>query len=199
MYKGIVFDLDGTLVDSPLCFKSIRKQLGIPEGEYILEYLELLPEVEKKQKLVELEKIELNAAQKAEPFPGILNLLIELRDKKINLGVFTRNCTLATHYIIDFFKLTFELIVTRDDAPPKPDPTGIKKFLTSWNLEGHELLFVGDFRFDIECGKNAGVRTALFTNGQVYDETWNPNHVIPHYSAFWEHIAIVNDLCSKPR
>ena len=42
MYKGIVFDLDGTLVDSPLCFRTIRRELGIPEGEYILEHLETL-------------------------------------------------------------------------------------------------------------------------------------------------------------
>ena len=67
MYKGIVFDLDGTLVDSPLCFKSIRKQLDIPEGEWILEYLETLSFDDKTLKLTKLEQIELDAAKKAEP------------------------------------------------------------------------------------------------------------------------------------
>lgn len=43
MYKGLIFDLDGTLIDSPLCFNAIRKALDIPDGNYILEYLEKLP------------------------------------------------------------------------------------------------------------------------------------------------------------
>ena len=42
MFKGIVFDLDGTLLDSKLCFDRIRDELDIPQGEFILEYLETI-------------------------------------------------------------------------------------------------------------------------------------------------------------
>ncbi len=187
MYKGVVFDLDGTLVDSRLCFKTIRRQLGIPEGEWILEYLETLPPTEKSLKLTKLEQIELDAAKTAVPFAGVLNLIEELRLKDIKLGIFTRNCSAVVHHIVEAFGMTFDLVVTRDDAPPKPDPTGIKKILAQWNIENHELLFVGDARSDIECGKNAGVRTALFTNGIENDGAWGPDHIFSDYSMFLKH------------
>jgi len=186
MYKGIVFDLDGTLIDSPLCFQSIRQELDIPDGHYILEYLELLPPPVKKEKLQRLQDIEVEAAQKAVPFPGVLHLLEDLNEREIPVGIFTRNCRVAALHVVDNFRMTINMVITRDDAPAKPDPSGLQKFLAQWNLEGENLLFVGDFRFDIECGKRAGVRTALFTNGGDVAEDLEPDYIVHHYSAFWE-------------
>jgi hypothetical protein len=48
---------------------------------------------------------------------------------------------------------------------------------------------VGDFRFDIECGINAGVKTALFTNGQDGAEFPKPDFVIRNYVEFWAGLA----------
>lgn len=100
MYKGIVFDLDGTLIDSPLCFKSIRKELDIPEGQYILEYLEALPFDSKSEKLQRLQEIEIHTAKQAVPFSGVLSLLTELRAQSILLGIFTRNCRASTRHVL---------------------------------------------------------------------------------------------------
>lgn len=191
MFKGIVFDLDGTLVDSPLCFKSIRSQLEIPNDQYILEYLDQLPLKEKLEKLKLLEEIELIAAKQAVPFPRALTLLEELRALGIKIGIFTRNCRTATNHIIQSHGMKINMVVTRNDAPAKPNPEGLKLFLSQWNLEGTELLYIGDYRFDIECGKEAGVRTGLFTNGQEPLEKWSSDYVIPHFSNFWENIPKV--------
>ncbi len=185
MYKGIVFDLDGTLVDSKLCFRTIRKQLGIPEGQWILEYLDQLPRQEKAAKLAELEQIELQAARNSDLYAGVLPLLEELRSKRIKLGIFTRNCSSVVRQITGKFKMKIDLVVTRDDGPPKPNPAGFKKFLETWNLMGHELLFVGDVYHDIDCGKQAGVKTALFTNGNsITNSNLKPDHQILGYDDF---------------
>lgn len=189
MYRAIVFDLDGTLVDSRLCFKTIRKQLDIPEGEYILEYLDRLPLEPRTEKLKRLQEIEIHAAKKAEAFDGVLDLLQELKNLKISTGIFTRNCRAATQHSISSFRQQIDMIVTREDAPPKPDPTGLGKFLAKWGIQKHELLYVGDNRFDIECGKLAEVRTALFANGLEYPADLQPDHFISCYSTFWEQIG----------
>lgn len=189
MYKGVVFDLDGTLVDSRLCFKTIRRQLGIPEGEWILEYLETLAAEEKRLKHRDLENIELKAAQNATLFSGVIQTLEELRQKEMRLGIFTRNCSSVTNLILQKFGLKFDLVITRDDGPPKPNPTGLIIFLTQWCLSPKELLFVGDAPSDIECGKAAGVATALFLNGQNQDSdklagVLRPHFIFRNYSDF---------------
>ena len=190
MYRGIVFDLDGTLVDSRLCFKTIRQQLGIPEGEWILEYLETLPTDEKALKHEALKQIELDAARGATLFPGVHDLLKVLHLKDVRLGIFTRNCTAVTQYLVEAFRLRLDLVITRDDAPPKPDPTGVLMFLSQWNIASHELLFVGDAPSDIECGKSAGVKTGLFTNSRAHNEGLQPHHIFPDYSQFLKQVGL---------
>lgn len=186
MFKGIVFDLDGTLVDSPLCFKTIREKLEIPDGEYILEHLEKLPEPQRRQKHKHLEDIELEAAANAVPFEGVLVLLQELKDRQIPCGIFTRNCRSVAELVVKNHRLPISAIITRDDAPAKPDPTGLINLISQWGLSASQVIFVGDFRFDIECGKKAGVKTALFTNGQNLTETWGSDFVFDHYQFFWK-------------
>lgn len=102
------------------------------------------------------------------------------------LGIFTRNCKSATQIALGALNVSFDMIVTREDAPPKPNPLGLKKFLSTWSIQGGELLFVGDFRFDIECGKQAGVRTALFTNGADISDSHDANFVLKDFSDFWK-------------
>lgn len=187
MYKGIVFDLDGTLIDSPLSYAQIRSELEIPESAYILEYLEMLPENSRSEKLARLERIEQDAAAKATPMAGVQQLLSDLRGRRIPLGIFTRNCRSATALALPALQSKFDLIVTREDAPAKPDPTGLQMFLQKWAIAKDELLFVGDFRFDVECGHKAGVKTAIFTNGDAGAETYGAHHVIHSYEQFWDH------------
>ncbi len=135
-----------------------------------------------------LQEIELSAAQNAQFFPGAIEWLRELRNSGINTGIFTRNCRVATQHVLKTFNIQVDLVVTREDAQPKPDPAGIIKFLDQWKLQKTELLFVGDFLFDIECGNRAGVKTALFTNGKSPIQDLKPDHFISGYFDFWKQL-----------
>lgn len=185
MYKAVVFDLDGTLVDSRLCFKTIRRQLDIPEGEWILEYLEKLPANERTSKHERLLQIEMAAAEKASLFAGVTEVLARLRKNGVKLGIFTRNSRVVAQHAVTTFNLPIHHMIAREDAPAKPDPTGLSIFLQTWNVQKEQLLFVGDSRFDIECGKLAGVRTAYFGVGESY----GADHVLSDFRNFFEHVT----------
>src|SRR6185312_1915204 len=145
-----------------------------------------LPPVIRAKKHSRLEQMEKDAAVEAVAMSGVIELLADLQRRNILLGIFTRNCRSATQLALGALKIRFDMIITREDAPPKPNPQGLKRFLSSWSIEGGELLFVGDFRFDIECGKQAGVKTALYTNGEDTSESHNANFVLKHFGEFWK-------------
>lgn len=189
MYKGFIFDLDGTLIDSPLCFKTIRDTLNIPENCYILEYLEELPLEEKNLKLSQLESIEINAAKEARLMPFALSTLEQIKSQGIKLGIFTRNCRRASIQAVTNLGITVDLIITRDDAPPKPHPAGLNKFIHTWNIKKSDVLFIGDYKFDIDCGKAAGVKTALFTNNQSLTTLWDADYVFSSFEYFWQTLS----------
>ena len=53
-------------------------------------------------------------------------------------------------------------MLTREDAPAKPDPTGVLAICQDWNMAPADVLFVGDYLFDLQAGHNAGTRAVLF-------------------------------------
>lgn len=184
MFKAIAFDLDGTLITSPLCFKTIRQRLDIPEQEFILEYLECLPEPSRTYKLRELERIELDFAAHAEWLPDASAIVHELRQQGVHTGILTRNCRAVTELIQRNLALQVDMVIAREDAPTKPDPVGLLKMLNAWGVARSEMLFVGDFRFDIECGKNAGVATALYAPLE-FTETHGADIVFSRWDEFF--------------
>ena len=58
----------------------------------------------------------------------------------------------------------FAVVITRDDALPKPHPAGVLKAARRLNITPPELMMVGDFRFDVLAGQRAGAITVLLTN-----------------------------------
>ena len=79
------------------------------------------------------------------------------------LGLLTRNSranaalTLSAIGLSGYFAQA--CIIGRDEARPKPAPDGILHLLGRWGVERETCVMVGDFRFDLEAGRNAGVST----------------------------------------
>ena len=166
--RGIIFDMDGTLVDSGLDFDAIRHDIGLPEKHPILEGVQAIPEGPERDRAMEiLHQHEHEGALRATPFSGVTRLLDRLEQLALRRGVLTRNSRVAANTTIQRLGWTFDTVLTREDAPAKPDPTGVIAICHEWDLDPGDVLFVGDYLFDLQAGHNAGTRAVLFAPGPV--------------------------------
>jgi HAD superfamily hydrolase (TIGR01509 family) len=170
--KVLGFDLDGTLVKMRLNFRSIRKDLGIPEGD-TLEYIRSLPKDKSTKLLKVLEKREREAAEKAEISDGARELLELCRERDIKVVVITRNSQEAAALTLEVLGLEVDMILSREDATPKPSPDALELVLNHYGVKPHQMAYVGDYIYDVQAGNAAGVKTILITSQEQADE-WAP-------------------------
>lgn len=164
--RGVIFDLDGTLVDSALDFDLMRREMQLAPGQPLLETLATLSEERARECRQILERHERAGADRATAIPGVEDLLAELKSRQIRTGVFTRNARRLALATLDRLGLHLDVVIAREDAPPKPDPTGIWKVCAAWEIDRREAAMVGDYAFDIEAGIRAGVWTVLFAGNR---------------------------------
>jgi len=166
MFKLAIFDLDGTLVKQKIDFEKLKKELACPHEEPLLEYIESLspPEREKAETL--LEHYEDQAARNAEVKPGIKEALDFLHARGICTAIFTRNSNKSLQTALQRCGLSFDMLVSREDAPPKPSPEPVLLICKKLGIPPDETIVIGDFRFDIESGKAAGAKTVLIKEGE---------------------------------
>lgn len=155
--------MDGTLTHAIHDFEAIRVELGLPVGLPILESLAALPEDEAKAIREKLDTLEYGIAEEATAQPGAVELLDQLRDSGAELGILTRNGKGIAHATLDACGLRSyfddEFVVSRDCCAPKPDAAGVSLLLDRWQADKGHSVMVGDFLFDIQAGRNAGVAT----------------------------------------
>jgi len=167
-----IFDLDGTLTVSAHDFDHIRLELGLAPQTPILEALHAMSENEAAPLWESLNELEFYYAGKASVMLGASELLQKLHDGGRQLAILTRNTmpvveqTLQACKIDHFFPL--DHILDRDSCIPKPSPDGVKRLLNFWQADAEDTVMVGDYLYDLEAGKGAGVATVhLDTRGNV--------------------------------
>lgn len=168
--KGVLFDFDGTLTyPGALDFPAIKRLIGCPADQPVLEYIETLKNPQRDELMKILEEKEDKAAETSRPNHGAEEFLSALKERGMPLGILSRNSLNSVKKALQKFgRITirdFNAVITRGYSLPKPDPDGIFRAAKLMRLLPQELLVVGDFRFDIIAGKAAGSLTALLTNG----------------------------------
>lgn len=174
--KGIVFDLDNTLVSSPLDFKAMRRALmdavGVGESnkEDILLELKNLDADSKAHALDLIRGMEIEAARAMKLLPGASELMRQIDSKRVSRAILTRNCDEA----VDLFHAVIEreaipemsVAVSRDTLPldcVKPRPDGVLHICKRWGLDPSTVAMVGDSLYnDIQSGKSAGCSVTVY-------------------------------------
>ena len=164
MIHGLIFDLDGTLADSQLDFDAMRREMVLPPELPILEALDRLEPAHAAHCRAVLDRHESAGAQRAALLPGVAELFALLNDRGLRHAVATRNSRRITDATLARLGLAIDLSLTRDDGPVKPDPWPVLHVCQRWGLPPADIVVVGDYRFDVECGRAAGCRTVLLTH-----------------------------------
>lgn len=160
-----VFDMDGTLTVAVHDFTRIKRELDIPVEQDILAHLAGLPAAQATAKHAWLLAHERGLADTSQPAIGAVALVRALQAAGCRLGILTRNTrelaqvTLQAIGLGDVFAA--DDIMGREEAAPKPSPAGLLHFVHRWQVDPAQVVMVGDYRFDLECGRAAGTRTLL--------------------------------------
>jgi len=158
-----IFDMDGTLTISAHDFEHIRRKLGLQHQVPILEALNAMPVAQAAPLWESLNEMEEFYADKSSLMHGATSILQKLQSRGAQLAILTRNTmpivekTLRACGIEHFFPR--EAILDRDSCQPKPAPDGIHQLLDHWQADAENTVMVGDYLFDLQAGKRAGVTT----------------------------------------
>lgn len=194
MVKAVLFDLDGTLINSiddladsvnhtlgALGYpthetekykyfigngmrKLIERALGARETEVVDRVLEKFMEYYREHSL-----------DKTRPYDGVTELLDALTKKGIISVIVTNKAHAAAVKIgKHFFGDNIKVYGQREGVPTKPDPAIVNLVLDELRLHKSECIFVGDSGMDMAVGVNSGVTPVGVSWGfRTKDELWD--------------------------
>lgn len=179
--KGIIFDLDGTLVSCDLCFKTMREAIGCPLDEDILAFVDSLSDEQQIVANQTIRDLELKDAHSANWIKGAKEFVAYLNRSQLPLAIVTRNSKEPSDIKINNNNIAIKTIITRDDAPAKPDPTALLNLSKEWQIAPDNILYIGDYLHDINIAKNAGALSALFCENEIPDYAHQADYVFTCY------------------
>lgn len=200
MIQTVLFDLDGTIVDTNeliiqsflhtfegITAEPVTREHIVPNmGRPLIEQMVFFSGREQVDDLVQKYRA-FNIAHHDElvrEFPYVRETVAKLHAAGVKLGVVTSKIRQTTEMGLKLMGLYdyFGTIVTVDDVrKAKPDPEGIHKAVRELGGDLSSALMVGDSHYDIEAAHNAGipsVAVAWSLKGTEYLKQYNPTHII---------------------
>jgi len=183
-YDGVVFDLDGTLVDSydaiTECFNHARTTLGEPAvsratvrglvGHGLESLMEDAVGSARADRAVALfrQRYDHICAERTALLPGVTGTLPVLAAAGLRLGVATNKPTRCAVRILRALHLMPPLAVILgpgEGIPPKPRPEMLLQVLAELGVSRGRALYIGDMGLDIETARRAGVDVWVLPTG----------------------------------
>lgn len=203
MYSHIIFDLDGTLVESlpgiATALNTALSGLSLPTHsdtavrQFIGDGSRTLCERAAQGQSDEIVDALHTGFLKEYPkawkngtlvYPGIQELIHSLKEKQCTLSVLSNKPHDFTTEIVDFFfpEKPFDLVLgQREGIRQKPDPSGVHELLGDLGQSSANSILVGDSTIDIITARNAGINSAAVTWG--YHDKAQLASVTPKHTA----------------
>ena len=172
MIKGVIFDLDGTLIQLPINYDIIQKNLkeffNISENlkPLIPTIIELSKNDQNKIKTAFslICKEEILASKNFEIMDGAVEILKFLKSKNLILCLVTMQCRAALNEILYKMNILdlFDFVISRDENYDRFEQ--IQNSLNNISLNSSEVLVIGDRIHDVESAKKAGCIPILKIN-----------------------------------
>ena len=204
----IIFDLDGTLIDSApdlttsinymlkklgketFLEKEVRNWLG--DGAQMLVKRALQQDNNEKTFKNALEiflnHYEKNFCINTKLYPNVLQTLQKLKDKGYILAIVTNKPYKFVNPILDKLNILeyFSCVLGGDSLPTKkPAPEPLLEVCKHFGISTDKALMIGDSKNDIISAKDAGIESIALTYGYNFDEDiskYNPNKIIDNIS-----------------
>ena len=179
MVKGIIFDMDGTLIDTNDlvidCIKeNVNKYMGyIPEKDSFNEIIGKPLDIQMSffsekhadamidyYRGIYIERRD----EDTKIFPGVMELLKALYESKIKMAIVSNKGRRGIDHGLEMFNMKdfFDITLSVEDVGnKKPHPEAINRILQDFDMKKEEVLFVGDSHNDILAANNAGVKSVL--------------------------------------
>ncbi len=185
--KCIVFDLDGTLLDTlddlHLCVNIALRKNSLPlrtksevrsfVGNGIRKLIERSVPKECEGADVEhvfsdfREAYEAHCEDSTRPYKGISSLLKQLQERGVKTAILSNKAQFAVSKLHErFFNENITIALGEsDETPRKPNPKGLQNILNLLGATPKESLYVGDSEVDLQTAENAGVEVVSVTWG----------------------------------
>ncbi|HPZ04406.1 MAG: HAD family hydrolase [Acetivibrionales bacterium] len=196
MYKLIIFDIDGTMIDTETVVKKsynyamagelgrdltdeeLAKAFGVPT----LQAMEILGAKDAEAASSKFfESLFKYYREGVELFDGIEELLQNLKERGIKCGVVTsRNrAEVANDTTLTSLLKYFEHVVTAEDTQKhKPEAEPVLKLMELAGMGPSGVIYIGDTYYDFMCAKNAGIDFGLAAWGAGEDDRIRPDHLL---------------------
>jgi beta-phosphoglucomutase family hydrolase len=186
--KAVIFDMDGVIIDSEpahheVCKKMFRElDINMTDEEYLTRYIgtsntDMWGMI--KEKYLIQESIQELVIRQTEgclkqlkesnevPIHGVRELLEELRDKRIKIGLASSSAMETINVILDKFNISsyFSAVVSGENLEKsKPDPTIFLVAAKLLSVNPNECLVIEDSSHGVTAAKKAGMKCIGFRN-----------------------------------